>query len=91
MSNATDQTALDTRPMTATEAALAEMWCDLLGLPEVDTADNFFNRGGTSLTAIKLLQRVETKFGPDSLSPETLYDDPRLSSVAKAIDEKVLS
>ncbi len=89
MSNVTDQTALDAPSMTATEAALAEMWRDLLGLSELDTRDDFFKVGGTSLTAIKLLQRVEKKFGPETLSPDTLYGDPRLSSVAKAIDETV--
>jgi hypothetical protein len=87
MSNVTDQTALDEHSMTATEAALAEMWRDLLGLSQIGPGDNFFKIGGTSLIAIKLLQRVEKKFGPDALSPDTLYDDPRLASVAKAIDE----
>lgn len=89
MSNVTDQTALDAPSMTDTETALAEMWRDLLGVPEIDTSDDFFKIGGTSLAAIKLLQRVEKKFGPESLSPDTLYGDPKLSSVARAIDEVV--
>jgi Phosphopantetheine attachment site len=89
MSNVTDQTALDAPSMTDTEAALAEMWRDLLGVPKIDTGDDFFKIGGTSLAAIKLLQRVETKFGPESLSPDTLYGDPKLGSVARAIDEVV--
>ncbi|MFL6128747.1 MAG: phosphopantetheine-binding protein [Mycobacteriales bacterium] len=87
MSNMTDQTALDAPSMTATEATLAEMWRDLLGLSTVDPGDDFFKAGGTSLAAIKLLQRVEKAFGPDVLSPDTLYGDPQLRSVAMAIDE----
>jgi acyl carrier protein len=87
MTNVTEQTALDAPSMTPTEAALAEMWGDLLGLSKIETTDDFFKVGGTSLTAIKLLQRVEKKFGPETLSPDTLYGDPRLASVAKAIDE----
>jgi len=89
MSNVTEQPALNERTPTATEAALGEMWCDLLKVAEVHPDDNFFKLGGTSLTAIKLLQRVEKKFGPDALTPETLYADPRLGSVAKAIHEAV--
>lgn len=70
---------------TSTQTALAQMWCDLLGLTEVGPEGNFFELGGTSLTAIKLLQRVETTFGEESLSPDDLYNDPRLSAVAAAI------
>jgi len=87
MTNATDQTALDQTSMTATELAVAEMWRDLLRISKTDLNDNFFDLGGTSLTAIKLLQRVEKTFGTDVLSPETLYSDPRLGSVASAIDQ----
>ncbi|MDH6439262.1 hypothetical protein M2158_007803 [Streptomyces sp. SAI-144] len=84
MSEATHQSAVET--MTPTESALAEMWRDLLARPDVRSTDDFFEAGGTSLTAIKLLQRVEKRFGPDVLSPDTLYEDPRLGSLARAID-----
>lgn len=89
MTNVTHQTALDVPSITATEATLAEMWRDLLGLSEVDVEDHFFKLGGTSLTAIKLLQRVEKEFGSDALTPDTLYGDPKLRNVARAIDETV--
>lgn len=89
MSNVTNQT-LTQGSLTATESTLAEMWRDLLGRDKAaEPSDNFFDAGGTSLTAIKFLQRVEKEFGPDVLSPDTLYGDPRLGSVAKAIDEAV--
>ncbi|MFE1824851.1 phosphopantetheine-binding protein [Streptomyces anulatus] len=73
-------------PATSTEAALAEMWRDLLGRAEVGPEDHFFDAGGTSLSAIKLLQRVAKRFGPDALSPDTLYEDPRLGALARAVD-----
>ncbi|MYR83682.1 peptide synthetase, siderophore biosynthesis protein [Streptomyces sp. SID685] len=85
MSETTDQSAAGT--MTATEAALAEMWRDLLDRPDIGREDDFFESGGTSLTAIKLLQRAEKRFGPDVLSPDTVYADARLRSLARAIDE----
>jgi len=85
MSNVTNQT-LAQSSLTATESTLAEMWRDLLGR-EAQPNDSFFDLGGTSLTAIKLLQRVEKQFGADVLSPDTLYGDPKLRSVASAIDE----
>ncbi|MEU2738036.1 phosphopantetheine-binding protein [Streptomyces sp. NPDC007095] len=85
MSEATHQTT--TEAMSPTESALVEMWRDLLARTDIHRGDSFFESGGTSLTAIKLLQRVEKKFGPDVLSPDTLYEDARLGSLAKAIDE----
>lgn len=85
MTNATEPTDLTEPTLTDTKAALSEIWCDLLKRSEVHTDDNFFELGGNSLTAIKLLQRVEKRFGPDTLTPETLYDDPRLGSVTEAV------
>lgn len=82
-----DQAALKPS-MTATEATLAQMWRDL-GITKTDPGDNFFEGGGTSLTAIKLLQRVEKTFGPEALSPDSLYGNPRLADMAHAIDEAV--
>lgn len=79
-----DQTAL--KPSTTTEATLAGMWRDL-GITRTGPGDSFFEGGGTSLTAIKLLQRVEKKFGPDALSPDALYANPRLVDMARAVDE----
>jgi hypothetical protein len=72
--------------MTVTESVLAKMWADLLERRDIRAGDDFFTAGGTSLTAIKLLQRVEKRFGPDVISPDTLYADARLSSLATAID-----
>lgn len=71
---------------TPTESALADMWNDLLERRDIGAQDDFFLAGGNSLTAIKLLQRVEKRFGPDTLSPDALYTDPRLGAVAAVID-----
>jgi hypothetical protein len=72
---------------TATESALAELWRDLLERREFTAEDDFFQAGGTSLAAIKFLQRVEKRFGAEVLSPDALYEDARLGSLAKTIDE----
>jgi phthiocerol/phenolphthiocerol synthesis type-I polyketide synthase E len=89
MSNLTDQNVMAQPSTTAIEQALAEMWRDLLQVSKVEPNDDFFALGGTSLTAIKLLQRVEEAYGTDVLPPDTLYGDPKLRSVAKAIDEAI--
>ena len=65
---------------------IAEIWRGLFQVTEVTDDDDFFKLGGNSLTAIKFLARVEERFGEDALLPETLYEDARLGSLAKAIE-----
>ena len=74
------------RTMNPTEESIAEIWRDLFQVTEVTGDDDFFELGGNSLTAIKFLSRVEERFGEDALLPETLYEDARLGSLAKAVE-----
>jgi acyl carrier protein len=88
MSSSDQQAPLGTEPgLTSTGQAIADMWQGLFGIPSVTADDDFFALGGNSLTAVKFLARVEERFGLDVLLPETLYEDARLSSLARAIDE----
>ncbi|MGW6946482.1 amino acid adenylation domain-containing protein [Streptomyces xanthophaeus] len=52
-----------TAPRDAYERALADMLGELLQLPEVSVHDNIFDLGGTSLTAMRLVVRIEQRFG----------------------------
>ena len=56
-------TAGDAAPRDATEAALAAVWREVLGLPEVDRNDDFFDCGGDSLRASHLLTRIQAVLG----------------------------
>lgn len=44
------------------EARLAQMWSDLLGVETVDRSASFFEMGGHSLLAVRLLTRIEKTF-----------------------------
>ena len=74
------------RTLNPMEESIAEIWRGLFQVTEVTGDDDFFELGGNSLTAIKFLSRVEERFGEDALLPETLYDDARLGSIAKAVE-----
>nr|QCE43603.1 nonribosomal peptide synthetase subunit 2 [Cystobacter sp. SBCb004]QCE43607.1 nonribosomal peptide synthetase subunit 2 [Expression vector pArg23-V1]QCE43611.1 nonribosomal peptide synthetase subunit 2 [Expression vector pArg235-V1]QCE43616.1 nonribosomal peptide synthetase subunit 2 [Expression vector pArg2345-V2]QCE43622.1 nonribosomal peptide synthetase subunit 2 [Expression vector pArg2345-V1]QCE43628.1 nonribosomal peptide synthetase subunit 2 [Expression vector pArg2345-V1-BsaI]UEN69 len=50
------------RPWNSTEAVIASIWAQLLGV-EPDAADNFFALGGHSLTATQLCTRLREAFG----------------------------
>ncbi|MGD3108655.1 amino acid adenylation domain-containing protein [Streptomyces sp. YGL11-2] len=70
-----DDAALRRAPLVATaaatgaaprdgyERALSEMLADLLHLPEVGVHDGLFDLGGTSLTAMRLVVRIEQRYG----------------------------
>jgi acyl carrier protein len=42
---------------------MAAVWSDVLGMPNVDPDDNFFDLGGHSLLAVRLFARIEREFG----------------------------
>jgi len=46
-------------PANATEAAIAAIWAELLGVAPVGSRDNFFNLGGHSLLALRAVHEME--------------------------------
>ena len=72
-------------PRTEMEAALAELWQQLLSSNEVGTNDHFFELGGHSLTAMMLVALVREKWGI-KLQLADLFRHPTLSDMARLID-----
>ncbi len=50
-------------PDTDLQRQIADLWCEILHLPEVGIEDNFFEIGGHSLRAITLTGRLEKALG----------------------------
>jgi len=50
-------------PRTDTELLIAEIWKDVLGIPRVSVYDNFFDVGGHSLLAVRVVTRIDKKIG----------------------------
>lgn len=51
------------QPKTPNEKLLAGIWCQLLGVAQVRTSDNFFDIGGHSLMAVDMAARVQRETG----------------------------
>src|SRR5262249_25147650 len=71
-------------PRDGIEAALADLWRDLLRRPAVRASDDFFDLGGHSLLAAQLAARVRDLFGVE-LPLRTLFEAPTLEALANHI------
>jgi amino acid adenylation domain-containing protein len=70
-------------PMSEVEAQLAAIWSELLDC-EVGAADNFFEIGGHSLLAIRLIARLRKELGA-KLSLKALIDAPTVRELAARV------
>ena len=73
-------------PRTPTEATLADIWMEVLGVPRVGVHDNFFELGGHSLSATRVVSRVRTRCGVE-LTLRSVFDSPTISALAEAIEQ----
>ncbi|MEO3974855.1 amino acid adenylation domain-containing protein [Streptomyces sp. CAU 1734] len=53
-------------PRTPTEETIAGVWADLLGLERVGADDDFFDLGGHSLMAMRMVAALRKLLGPDA-------------------------
>lgn len=73
------------QPSTSTERRLAELWGELLQLPDVGVDDDFFALGGHSLLAARLVARVRAELGVE-LSLLEFFESPTVAAQAATID-----
>lgn len=71
--------------LTPTEAAVAQIWSDVLGSGGIHADADFFLLGGTSLLAIRMVARVQERLGV-RVPVRTLLFAPTLRDFAHSID-----
>ena len=72
-------------PRTPTEKTLAGIWSEILQVSQVSVNDHFFEAGGHSLIATRLLSRVRDALEVE-LPLRILFETPVLVDLASAID-----
>ena len=76
-----------TPPRTPMETTLAQIWRELLRLPQVGVDDDFFELGGHSLLAVQLLARVRAVIQVE-LSLRNIFESPTIAELAGILDKK---
>lgn len=77
-------------PRNAVEEALAQIWKQVLKLERVGIDDEFLESGGDSLSATRLVFRVNHDFGV-ALSVRAIFDAPTIASFAALLSREISS
>ncbi len=75
-------TAALAAPTDTVEAAIAEVWAKVLGIPSVGRSDNFFNLGGHSLLAVQAHRELKARLNSTRLAITDIFRFPVLSALA---------
>ncbi len=72
-------------PLTETERRIAEIWSEVLKAEPVGRSDHFFQLGGQSLLAMRMIARVRRQFGI-RVSARAIFDAPTVDVFSAFID-----
>ncbi len=73
-------------PRTAVEKFLAEIWKTVLGRAGVGALDSFFDLGGDSLAATRVVTQIQDVF-PLEVPLRTLFEAPTLAELAACLED----
>ena len=77
-------------PQTPTQITLARIWESLLKVEHVGIHENFFDLGGHSILAVRLMAQIRAPFGVQ-LPLHHIFRTPTISGLASLIESKVWS
>jgi amino acid adenylation domain-containing protein len=75
------------KPRNETEATLVRTWQAVLGVPAIGVRDNFFDLGGHSIMAARVLSEVKKTTGKD-LPFSALFRGATVESLARLIEQE---
>ncbi|TDC71422.1 thioester reductase domain-containing protein, partial [Streptomyces hainanensis] len=75
-------------PRTPLEEQLAATWAEVLGLDQVGVYDDFFELGGDSVLATKVMARLKDVVEGEELSLRVLFSSPNIAAMAAHVEAK---
>ncbi len=79
--------ATNLKPRNALEFRLTSLWSEILDIQQIHVQDNFFEVGGSSLLAFRLIAEIENSFGK-KLPLSALLQAPTIEKLAKLISRE---
>ena len=77
------------RPRNSTEEKLIQIWESLLQTRPIGIQDNFFEFGGHSLLAVRLVSQIENELGVE-LPIRTVFEKPTISELGENLSAEKL-
>lgn len=74
-------------PTTVTEQLIAGVWADVLKVPRIGVRDDFFDLGGHSLAAMRMVSRLGAVLGTEP-SADVVFTAPTVEQLARLLDER---
>ncbi|MBK9250346.1 MAG: amino acid adenylation domain-containing protein [Proteobacteria bacterium] len=74
--------------LTATEETIAAIWRELLGIDVVRPQDDFFDIGGHSLTAMRVMTQLQSRAGVN-LPASAIFQHGTLSALAQTVETQL--
>ena len=66
---------------------MCRIWCEMLNLRHVGLRDNFFDLGGHSLAAIRLIGRINQMHNVE-LSIRHVFNNPTIEALAATVEQE---
>ena len=73
--------------VTATEKILTEIWKEIFRLDKISVSDNYFELGGDSLLATRLINKIRGKLNVE-LSIGDVFDNPTIFEMSAVVDSR---
>ncbi|MDC8758073.1 non-ribosomal peptide synthetase [Janthinobacterium fluminis] len=74
-------------PATPLEQSLHAIWCEVLGRADIGVDDSFFDLGGHSLKALRMMARIEQQLAV-ALSVRQVFDQPTIAQLALLVGQR---
>lgn len=82
-------TVSHTAPATELEEKIMAIWKEMLGTNEIGIQDDFFDLGGHSILAIKVLTRLRKEIEP-ALTLRQVFENPTIEQIARKVESLAL-
>ncbi|MBB3609555.1 amino acid adenylation domain-containing protein [Rhizobium sp. BK602] len=73
-------------PENDKEKVILEAWKDILDIPDIGVTENFFDIGGQSLAAVRIVSRIKSRHPEWPLTIADMFNHPTIRDLALAID-----